>query len=521
MKTLRLLGWIMAATLAVAACSRADKPSPYGKRIEAVAPLFEAAHFPFYHGVASGDPLTDRVIIWTRISPEDSLPFVEVAWEIADSKDFTTLIHSGVFTTTPDRDYTVKVDVERLQPGTPYYYRFHALGHTSLVGRTKTAPEGPTESLQFAVVSCANYEWGYFNAYARLGDRDLLDAVLHLGDYIYEYGIGGYGDTTIGRKHIPPHEIVKLDDYRVRYSQYRLDPGLRWAHQQQPFITVWDDHEIANDAYTEGAQNHQPEEGDYHKRKEAAKKAYYEWMPVREGDAHYRAFSFGNLAHLFMLDARLEGRTEPAEHLEDPRLQSPTHSMLGPEQLTWLKEGLAGSQAQWKIVGNQVIFSYLNQSFAFPNKPFNMDAWDGYPAERNEIARHIRSERLTDILILTGDTHASWAFEVALSPEAYRTGEPLAVEFGTPSISSSNYDEYTTADTARMVERAYIHPQVNPHLKFTNLRDHGYLLLTLSPQRAKAEWYYVDTVRKPSNLEQKGATYAVEKGTHRLEEIVE
>jgi alkaline phosphatase D len=505
----------------LSSCTPGEKASPYGQRIEAVAHLFEASLFPFYHGVASGDPLPDGVILWTRVSPKDSLPEVEVVWELATSQDFSAPLRSGVFTTSPHRDYTVKVEVEGLDPGTVYYYRFSALGHQSLIGRTKTAPSGSPDKVTFAVVSCSNYEWGYFSAYRHLGEREVLDAVIHLGDYIYEYGNGTYGDTTLGRKHIPPHEIVRLEDYRLRYSQYRLDADLRAAHQNQPFIAIWDDHEFANDVYKDGAQNHQEGEGDFEARKQAAKKAYYEWMPVRESPVHYRSFSFGNLADLWMLDERLEGRTAPVESMADPAYNSPDRTMLGAQQLAWLQAGLASSGARWKIIGNQVIFSYLNQGYAHPDKPFNMDSWEGYPAERQEIARFIRSERLSDLLFLTGDTHASWAFEVALSPESYRTGEPLAVELGTPSINSSNYDEHTSADTARMVERAYIHPLANPHLKFVNLRDHGFLLLTLSTEEARADWYYVESVKVPDAGITKARSFRVTQGVSRLEELID
>ncbi len=292
----------------ICSCSSSEKHKPF---TEAVSPLYEAARKPFYHGVASGDPLPDRVVIWTRVTPDDSLSRIVVKWEISESPDFSTLIQHDTLSTTPLKDYTVKVDVTGLQPGTFYYYRFHALNATSPAGRTKTAPVSMPDSLKFAVVSCSNWEWGYFNAYARIAEKE-LDAVIHLGDYIYEYGTGRYGDTTIGRINIPRHEIVNLKDYRTRHSLYRLDEGLRAMSAAHPLIAIWDDHEVANNSYTEGAENHQPEkEGDYATRKNAARQAYYEWLPIREGETHYRSFSFGELAHLIMLDERLEGREAP------------------------------------------------------------------------------------------------------------------------------------------------------------------------------------------------------------------
>ncbi|NJN42238.1 MAG: hypothetical protein HC811_08470 [Flammeovirgaceae bacterium] len=231
---------------------------------ESVSIHFDQSLKPFYHGVASGDPLADRVIIWTRVTPETQMESIDVTWEVSETDDFQVVTHSQTTTTSPERDYTVKVDVDELQPDKIYYYRFKALDGISITGRTKTAPTSAKDSLKFAVASCSNYEWGYFNAYERIGERDVLDAVIHLGDYIYEYGPGRYGDTTIGRFNLPPHEIVSLLDYRTRYSLYRLDQGLRRVHQQHPFITIWDDHELANNNYVDGAQNHQSDkEGDF------------------------------------------------------------------------------------------------------------------------------------------------------------------------------------------------------------------------------------------------------------------
>lgn len=212
-------------------CSPKKETYPVLK--EAVSALFGQSLAPFYHGVASGDPLADRVVIWTRVTPQDSLPKIAVTWEISADQDFSTVLQSDTLSTTPLRDYTVKVDVTGLSPDTYYYYRFKALNATSPTGRTKTIPTGMRDSIAFAVVSCSNWEWGYFNAYARIADKQ-VDAVLHLGDYIYEYGVGRYGDTTIGRFNLPPHEIVSLQDYRTRHSLYRLDEGLRAMSAAHP-----------------------------------------------------------------------------------------------------------------------------------------------------------------------------------------------------------------------------------------------------------------------------------------------
>ncbi|HEY9487042.1 MAG TPA: alkaline phosphatase D family protein [Chryseosolibacter sp.] len=459
---------------------------------EAVSIHYDTAMRPFYHGVASGDPLTDKVIIWTRVTPEDSVPSIEVSWEISTNEAFEPVVKHGVFSTSPQRDYTVKIDVDGLAPDTRYYYRFQALEETSSLGRTKTLPKENVDSLRFAVVSCSNWQHGYFNAYDRIAEKD-LDAVLHLGDYIYEYGVNNA--KNVDRRHLPEHEVITLSDYRIRYSQYHLDSGLRKMRQQHPLIAIWDDHEVANNTYVEGAQNHQPEEGDFLERKAAARQAYYEWIPIREDEKHYRAFTFGNLAELIMLDERQEGKTKPAEGISDPVYRGKERSMLGRQQLNWLESELTTASATWRVIGNQVMFTDFDRSEVNSKNPRNMDSWDGYPVEKEKIAGIIRENNLRNIIFLTGDTHASWAFEVVVDGAGSHSGtyQPLAVEFGTPSVSSANANESSPDDTVIIREQTY--PKMNPHLKYVNQRDHGYLLLTLSPEKARADWYYVNILR--------------------------
>ena len=481
---------------------------------ESVAPLYNAENKPFYHGVASGDPLSDRVIIWTRVTPEDSMPTLNVSWEVSANDQFEPLVKKGSFTTSSERDYTVKVDVDGLNPNTHYFYRFTALGQTSGVGRTKTLPQGNVDSLRFAVVSCSNWQHGYFNAYDRVAERE-LDAVIHLGDYIYEYGTNNAKNAD--RRHLPTHEIISLSDYRTRYSQYHLDEGLRKMRLTHPMITIWDDHEVANNTYLEGAQNHQPEEGDFFARKAAAKKAYYEWIPIREGEKHYRTFTFGNLAELIMLDERNEGKTKPAEGVTDPIYSGDDRSMLGKEQLAWFEGELKDATTSWKIIGNQVMFSDFDRSAVNPDNPRNMDSWDGYPAEKQRIGEAIRSNNLSNIIFLTGDTHASWAFEVVADPLGQNTNgtyQPLAVEFGTPSVTSSNSNESMPDDTVKLREQLYM--KTNPHLKFVNQRDHGYVLLTLTPGNARADWFFVGSILQPDDTETLAKSISVDINTNSL-----
>lgn len=275
---------------------------------------FNAGLAPFYHGVASGDPLEDAVIIWTRVTTNQNN--VDVKYKVATDPAMTRVVKQGTVTTNQSKDYTVKVDVTGLNPFTTYYYQFEVKGVSSIVGKTRTAPSSEmlVENLRFAVVSCSNYQAGYFNTYNQIAERTDIDAVIHLGDYIYEYESGGYGFTEeLGRGHIPSEETIQLNDYRTRYSFYRLDPMLRNVHSQHPFIHIWDDHEFANDANKFGAQNHTPgTEGDWETRKNNAYKAYFEWMPVRANTIEeyrlYRSISYGKLMDLIMLDTRIEGR---------------------------------------------------------------------------------------------------------------------------------------------------------------------------------------------------------------------
>ncbi|MEO0470848.1 MAG: alkaline phosphatase D family protein [Bacteroidota bacterium] len=465
---------------------------------------------PFYHGVASGDPYPESVILWTRVTPETQLSSIPVGWEVSEKEDFSTIFRSGSFTTRPERDYTVKVEAKGLHPGTQYFYRFKALGQTSMTGKTRSAAND-AEQLRFAFVSCSNYEWGYFNAYAQVAKEKDLSAVVHLGDYIYEYGPGGYGDTTIGRVHIPDHEIVSLQDYRDRYAQYRLDPDLRAAHARHPFIAIWDDHEITNNSYKNGAQNHQPDEGDYETRKAIAKQVYYEWLPIRESEHHYRSFSFGKLADLIMLDERLAGRTQQADSLTDPRLNAPDQALLGSEQMGWFAKQLSAGKGQWKLIGNQVIYSYLN--WGYSSFSINLDSWDGYPAEQQQVADLIQTNAIENVIFLTGDTHRSWAFEATNQPKEYASGKgAFAVEFGVTSINSGNADERFPADSVIAHENKIVNSSINPHLKYCNMRDHGYVLLSIDGEKAVADFRFVGHPNRKSDQVGTGKSFVVKTG---------
>lgn len=484
---------------------------------------------PFFHGVASGDPLADRVILWTRVTPDiGTTPSeIRVQWRIATDTALTNVVQRGEIITTPQRDYTVKIDIAGLQAGTTYYYGFTALGANSLTGRTRTAVQSATAHLRFAVASCSNFAQGFFNAYARIADRNDLDAVIHLGDYIYEYGIAA---NNI-RQHAPITEIVSLADYRARYSQHRLDIDLRRLHQQQAMICVWDDHEFTNDAYRDSAQNHQANEGLWVVRRAASKRAYYEWMPIREtqDSTIYRSFIYGGLAEIMMIDSRIEGREIIARNFanDSALINTPTRSMLGATQLSWLQNRLRTSQARWKIIGNQVIFApvltrqlvNINPLYAVLQDGF-LDSWNGYPAERRRIMETIRQNNVQNTVILTGDFHTSFAFDIPVNEDqsgydstSARTS--MAVEFVTPSITSSNFDE---AGITSLLGPTFLSTlindvgRVNPINKAADLINHGYFVLDVLPERVQADYFFVDTVRIPSVNEYRWRSFTTQQG---------
>jgi alkaline phosphatase D len=333
----------------------------------------------FNHGIASGDPLTDAIILWTRVTPatEDE---ITVSWEIATDQAFTELVSTGNTTTSSARDYTVKVDAIGLSASTTYYYRFISNGTTSSIGTTKTLPDGSPDSVKLAVLSCANYPAGFFNVYHLAAQQNDLDAILHLGDYIYEYARGEYASDNaeaLDRQVLPATELFSLNDYRTRYAQYRSDTDLQALHSKVPFITVWDDHEVANDTWRDGAENHTDDEGSFETRKIAALQAYFEWLPIRpwsEGNYAeiYRQFSFGDLVDLYMLDTRVLARDEQLDYADyfdgsvlfdettfNQDLYETDRTMLGAEQLQWLEDSVSVNNGRWQLLGQQVLMGEM------------------------------------------------------------------------------------------------------------------------------------------------------------------
>ena len=496
----------------------------------------------FLHGIASGDPLSDRVILWTRVTPPAGMSSVPGSVKVYQEPGLTTLVGSMDFSASAARDFTVKLDFTGLRPGTAYYYRFEALGFQSVIGRTRTAPAAGVSRLRFGVVSCSSYAHGYFNAYSHLAKRADMDAVLHLGDYIYEYGTGEYGDV---REYEPPHEILTLDDYRTRHAQYRRDADLREAHRQHPFITVWDDHETANNAWRDGADNHtEGAEGAWVQRKAWAIQAYYEWLPIRQADPGnaeriYRAFHYGDLADLVMLDTRIIDRDLQAGLLDAAAINDEARKLLGPAQLAWLSEQLGAPGATWRLLGQQVMFGQLRipslpELSALSGIPIeqlqtllqslplvstgglmiNTDQWDGYRAERARLFELFESLPAVNAVVLTGDIHTSWCMDLSRDPANPLVYSPLTgsgslgVEFVCTSITSPGLEQLNPLVPVLQL--------VNPHMKYVDLAQKGYLLLDITPERLVGEHWYIDTIAESGGGESFGAAYAVDAGARHL-----
>lgn len=336
------------------------------------------ASVDFLYGVASGDPLADRVILWTHARFTASDAAVDLSYEVARDASFKDIVSTGSAVAQPQNDYTVKVDATGLAAGTSYHFRFRRGDQVSPVGVTRTLPTADATEVKFAVMSCSNYPAGYFNVYADVARSDAQYA-LHLGDYIYEYEAQGYASATaaaLGRTSVPAHELLTLRDYRLRHAQYKSDPDSKALHARMPMIAVWDDHEVANDGWRDGAENHDPvKEGTWAARRAAAPQAYHEWMPIRSGSdlgKIWRRFDFGRLVSLHMLDTRLAGRDAQvaltalaglqgaaAQAAAQTAFTSPTRQLLGAEQLAWLQSQLASSQAAWQVLGQQVLMARM------------------------------------------------------------------------------------------------------------------------------------------------------------------
>lgn len=475
----------------------------HAQSVSAARLTLTPAYKPFYHGVASGDPTHESVILWTRCTPDTGIiGNLDVYWQIATDTSFTNVVNFGYAQARPESDYTVKVDVCGLQPNTWYYYVFQNEGRNSTTGRTKTAPlpTADNDSARFAVVSCASFEHGYFNAYQNISDRNEVDAVVHLGDYIYEYGVGEYSSNLPGRTYEPTNEIITQNDYRVRHSLYKLDNQLKRCHQLFPFINVWDDHESADNSWKGGANNHQSNEGPWAVRKQNSINTYFEWIPIRKPDLAdsfriFRNFNWGKLLNLVMLDSRLYDRDEQSLS----KANDTAHYLLGPYQMNWMLQQLSDTNSKWKIIGNQVMFAPLKVFGAAVND----DQWDGYAAERNKVTSHIVNGNIDDVVVLTGDIHTSWANDVPGSNYNASTGAgSVCVEFVGTSITSKSMPFSVGVNLIK---------SFNSHMKYINLVDHGYYTLDVKKGRTQADYRFMP-VDQVSNTVTNGESWYVNAG---------
>lgn len=509
-----------------------------------------ATNATFTHGIASGDPLSDAVILWTRAFPEDHSNQATLIWEMSLTSDFAQLVASGQAVAKKNQDFTVKVDVVGLKPATPYFYRFRSANNISQIGQTLTLPKGHVDSVTFGVVSCSNYPSGYFAPYKLISEDAAIDYVLHLGDYIYEYHNTGYGTERaeeLGRT-LPENnkdEIISLEDYRRRYALYRTDKGLLALHQNKPFIVVWDDHEIANDTYMHGAANHSADEGDFYERRTAAIQAYYEWLPIRPPKGNtdltiYRQFTFGNLVNLYMLDTRIIGRDKPLSYGDYRNAESgefdqqrfmqdisaTDRSLLGNDQRTWLAQALQNGEAKWQVLGQQLlmgrillpasIFSgipldqiaaHIHQLANIKRKqmtgetlsdteskmfavymPNNLDAWDGYPVERERLLMQLKALG-KPVISLAGDTHNAWYNTLTT-----QAGEAVATELATASVSSPGMESYLSLDKQSASLMSEDLPVLVKDLNYCNVHQRGFLTVRFTQDEAKAVWSFVDSV---------------------------
>ena len=538
----------LTAGAGLAACSNPDSTVMQKSRNIQAAGAFR-------HGVASGDPYPNSVVLWTRVTP-DTDGDLDIQWEIYTDPSLKNLAASGITVTNKARDYCVKVIAEDLAPGQNYYFQFQVGEAVSPIGKTRTLPDGSVESLRFAVVSCANWQHGYFNTYDAIATRsetDPYDAMIHLGDYYYEYGALD-APRLPDRVHEPAHEIVSLDDYRKRHAQYRTDAALQSATAAMPLIAVWDDHETSNDSWTTGAENHQPEsEGDWDARRQAALRAYYEWMPIREPKAGrvradiYRDFRFGNLASLTCVETRLTARAEPiipeayiedieqdggAEKFREDVLYAEGRDMFGVDQQDFIIDSMRRSKDEgvtWRLLANQVIMGRLLTPDFTPyvpedvlvtvekdwpgirdfmtlskyNMPVYPDSWDGYPLAREAFYGALDAAGINDMIVLTGDAHEFWLNE--LTSEA---GTKVGMEVVTTSVSSETLTAYLGEGTA---DHNLLLTRENPDARYYNALNNGFIDLTLTQKSATIRMMSVDTVLSRDYMLREAAQFTLRK----------
>ena len=505
------------------------------------------SHGSFRHGLASGDPLHDQVILWTRVTPETDLP-IKINWQMSHSPHFKQLVFQGENVTNKERDYCVKVNaiLPRTEiPGTTYYYRFLTGNLSSAIGRTHTLPDQHLDKVKLAVMSCSKYTAGFFHVYREIANRDDIDLILHLGDFIYEFGMGVFGDEdaeALNRVVKPSYELNSLKDYRQRYAQHKSDSDSQAMLARHPLISIWDDHEISNDAWRLGSENHSTDgsEGTFDNRKKNAIKAYFEWMPIREPGTQnvliHRSFQIGDLVDLHMLDTRLIGRDQQVSYSNYTGLktkQKPVHilnkspnqfdtkqfnhdllkpkrSILGVDQEMWLESRLKKTNAMWTVLGQQVMLApqrwsvtkdlieressessqelnmVMQKETIKPELTKNLDAWDGYPAARSRLYKAI-TEHKKKLITLSGDTHFSSAHNLV-----NQSGQLIGAEFGTTSVTSPSFWDNVKIDKIELENKQL---DFNENMQFLRLRNRGYLVVEIDQEKTVGKWHLIDDVK--------------------------
>ncbi|MET8155697.1 alkaline phosphatase D family protein [Sphaerisporangium sp. NPDC005289] len=487
------------------------------------APARRAARDPFTLGIASGDPAADGFVLWTRLAPEPLAPDghggmpsrdVEVGWQVAADEGFRQVVRTGTATARPGSAHSVHVELQGLQPGREYFYRFRSGGHLSEAGRTLTAPAPGTAetSFTFAAVSCAQYEHGYYTAYRRMAEQH-PDLVVHLGDYIYEYSGGIY---TAAQGNVREHaggKLQTLADYRLRHAQYKTDPDLRLAHLNSPWLVIFDDHEVENNWAGDNPGTLVP---DFATRKAAGFQAYYENMPLRRSAVARgprikinRTVAWGSLATFHLLDSRQFRDDQPCDDGMrsgcDERLGQ-ERVMLGDEQMKWLAGGLRSAPAAWNLIAQQVIVGQRDYHLG-PGRELNVDAWDGYPAERDRLLRTLTGAATGNPVVLTGDAHVASASDLLADfddPDSERVG----VELVATSISSDGDGYHDAARDAALLEE-------NPHLRFVNERR-GYIMCQATPQELRADFRTLDYISRKGAPARTAATFTIPAGERAL-----
>jgi alkaline phosphatase D len=511
----------------------------------------------FEHGVASGDPTPTGAILWTRLTMDGATADIPIDWCVA-LRPGEAPIRRGRTLAHAVRDFTVKLEVSGLSPGVEHVYWFEtADGTRSPVGRFRTLPRGRTDDWVIAATSCATYSIGVFNAYDAIARLPRVDMILHLGDYIYEYAPPdpSHPEIVPGRVVEPPHEILTLADYRARHAQVKRDPDAQAMHARAAMVAVWDDHETANNSWLNGAQNHNPAtEGDWPRRKAAAMQAYFEWMPIRDPlpgrpwEAINRAFEIGDLATVAMVETRLLARSKQMDADGDPadmrealaRAADPSRELLGREQQLWLERTLAASTAAgkpWQLLGNQVVMARvawpdLKRAYSSaeldavlarqpaslrkriralfdrnqPGVPWSLDMWDGYPAARERLYASFARAKSRPI-VLSGDSHASWANELRDAE-----GRPTAVEFGAPGVTSAGLGLLLPGTGRHLAE-------ANSEVLFCDQDRRGFILLTLTRNEAVADLRAVSTTLTKPYLVDSIARYRCRPSVAGLEDV--